>query len=99
MNTIYIYIYIYIYFDILTKAFKYIIPFFSCDVLQSSFEILILIKILLIFPTQNELKRNNSKTLEGVQHTPSQNKKQIFRRKKRNEVIFALQNRIKSNFC
>ena len=28
------------YFDILTKAFKYIIFFFSCDILQSSFEIL-----------------------------------------------------------
>ena len=39
---IYIYIYIYLcgnHFDILTKACKYILPFLSCDVLQSSFEI------------------------------------------------------------
>ena len=40
----YIYIYIYIndllrHSDILTKAFKYIIPFFSCDISQNSFEI------------------------------------------------------------
>ena len=37
------YIYIYIsrnYFHILTKAFKYIIPFFNCDISQSPFEIL-----------------------------------------------------------
>ena len=39
-----------------------------------------LIKIFLIFPRQNELKRNTSKTLEGVLHTPSQNKKHIFSR-------------------
>ena len=28
------------YFDILTKSFKYIIPFFRCDISQKSFEIL-----------------------------------------------------------
>ena len=27
------------FFDILTKAFKYMIPFFRCDVLQNSSEI------------------------------------------------------------
>ena len=89
---IYIYIYIYLcsvcsiciciflnyYFDILTKAFKYIIHSFSCDVSQSPFEILI--KILLIFPRQNKLKRNINKTLRGVLHTPSQNKKHISSR-------------------
>ena len=44
-HSVYIYIYIYIYIsrnycDILAKTFKYIIPFFSCDISQSSFEIL-----------------------------------------------------------
>ena len=49
MYILYMYIYAYFIcnikkkilqdFNILTKAFKYIIPFFSCDVWQSSFEI------------------------------------------------------------
>ena len=34
----------------------------------------------MIFPRQNELKRNIGKMLGGVLHTPSQNKKQIFSR-------------------
>ena len=60
------------------KAFKYIIRFFGRDVSQSSFEILI--KILLIFPRQNKLKRNINKTLGGVLHTSSKNKKHISSR-------------------
>ena len=31
--------YVCTFFDILTKACKYILPFLSCDALQSSFEI------------------------------------------------------------
>ena len=37
---IYMFIYIYVYIYNITKAFKYIIPFFSCDISQSLFEIL-----------------------------------------------------------
>ena len=36
---IYICMYVCTFFDILTKACKYILPFLSCDALQSSFEI------------------------------------------------------------
>ena len=61
-----------------TSTFMYIIPFFSCDISQSSFEIQI--KIWLIFPRQNEDKRRINTTLGGVLHTSSQNKKQIFSR-------------------
>ena len=63
----------------------------------------------LILGRQNELKGNVSKTLAGVLQitgvysSTSQTKKQIFNQKnpgfKRNEAIFAIKNRIKSNLC
>ena len=62
----------------LAKAFKYIIHFFSRDVSQSSFEFLM--KILLIFTRQNKLKKNINKTLGGVLHSPSVNKKHLSSR-------------------
>ena len=69
----------YAYFDSLKKAFKSVIPFFSCDVSQSLFEIYI--KILLKFPRQNELIRPISETLGGALQTSLQSKKQKFSRK------------------